>query len=316
MKMLIKDFLKIIRNLFMTFIFYLIFFSYKIIYGKKLVLCECYMHTNVLFFRKQNWGDDLNKYLFEYVSKIKILSFPFSKIRKNNHLTIFSLIGSILTFYRNDNKIIYGSGIIDPKKNIFGQPKKIISVRGPRTRGILIEKGIDCPVSYGDPVLLLPVFYKNNSIKTQTGGIILNMGTELKQLDLLNTFIKKYNLKVISMTHYKKWTDVIDDICSCKYIISESLHGLIVAETYGIPNVWVEFKDHSDYWNFKFYDFFESIGKNEKILKINTENDITDALKKINTWKKGNIDYNDLIKKYPFDIKIKLQNTDILEQGK
>ncbi|MFQ8823549.1 MAG: polysaccharide pyruvyl transferase family protein [[Ruminococcus] lactaris] len=42
------------------------------------------------------------------------------------------------------------------------------------------------------------------------------------------------------MSKYENWTDIIDLICSCKMVLSESLHGLIVAESYSIPSVWVE----------------------------------------------------------------------------
>ena len=47
---------------------------------------------------------------------------------------------------------------------------------------------------------------------------------------------------VISMINYDKWTDVIDDICSCEYILSNSLHGLIVADAYGVKNLFCEEK--------------------------------------------------------------------------
>ena len=83
-------------------------------------------------------------------------------------------------------------------------------------------------------------------------------------------------------------------------MISESLHGLIVAETYGIPNVWVEFIQHPDYWDFKFDDFYGSIGKDERIIKIKRVDDVEKACKKIETWKRGNIDYEKLKSLFPF----------------
>ena len=129
------------------------------------------------------------------------------------------------------------------------------------------------------------------------------MGTDINQLVHVEEVINKYNLEIISMTDYAKWTDVIDKICSCQYILSESLHGLIVAETYGIPNVWVDFMDHPEYWEFKFQDFYESIGKNEKIIKIRTSDDLENSITVTNNWKKGNIDYEKLVSFYPFDIK-------------
>ena len=65
-----------------------------------------------------------------------------------------------------DNKIVYGTGAMNPNWKIIGKPNKIISVRGPKTRQVFVSNGIYCPECYGDPVLLLPVFYKKNVEKT------------------------------------------------------------------------------------------------------------------------------------------------------
>lgn len=298
-----KKILKLIRNVIYSIALYPIIFLCEIIYGKKAIFCECYMHNTFLPFRKQNWGDDLNKYLFEYGSNIKILNFPFSKMLNLRNKRVYSLIGSIISFYTADSKTIYGTGAMNPNWKIIGKPNKIISVRGPKTRQVLIANGIDCPESYGDPVLLLPVFYKSDVKKIEKGGVIVNMGTDINRLAHIKELFSKYNLEIISMTNYNNWTDVIDEICSCQYIISESLHGLIVAETYGIPNVWVEFVNHPDYWDFKFQDFYESIGKKEEIIKIKSSDDLEKSIKAIDNWQKGNIDYEKLKSFYPFDIK-------------
>lgn len=292
-----------LRNILFSIFFSPIIFFYSWVYkGKKAVFCECYMHSTLLPFTKRNWGDDLNKYFFEYVSNVKIVNLPFSQMLKCPNTEVYSLIGSVLSSFRTNNKIVYGTGIMDPQREILGIPREIISVRGPRTRQVLLENGIDCPECYGDPVLLLPIFYNRRASQVNCGGLILNMGTNSKNFEFINEVIRKYNLKMISMTDYEKWTDVVDEICSCQFIISESLHGLIVAETYGIPNVWVEFMDHPEYWDFKYIDYYESIGKSEEIIKVKTMEDVEAAIDKAGGWEKGNIDYNELIRLYPFQI--------------
>jgi pyruvyltransferase len=68
---------------------------------------------------------------------------------------------------------------------------------------------------------------------------------------------------IIKIFNYRNWKDVIDQICSCQFIISSSLHGLIAAEAYNIPNQWVEFKEplvNDTSRRFKFHDFFLSMG--------------------------------------------------------
>ena len=71
-----------------------------------------------------------------------------------------------------DNTIIYGSGAITSNPDIKGRPVKVLSVRGPLTRDVLIKNGIDCPAVYGDPALLLPLVYKPQIKNNERIGII------------------------------------------------------------------------------------------------------------------------------------------------
>jgi len=57
----------------------------------------------------------------------------------------------------NSKALVYGSGIRDIQQNIKGGIIKC--VRGPLTRKRLIEIGCNCPPVYGDPALLLPLYY-------------------------------------------------------------------------------------------------------------------------------------------------------------
>lgn len=272
-------------------------------YNDDLIICESYIQKRKGKLVHHNWGDDLNIYLFEFVTQKKVQSIPMTrdkiKFSGNNYL----LIGSIIGFYNLDNKIIYGSGILNPKKKVNGKPQRIISVRGPKTRKVLLDSGIMCPEKYGDPVLLLPLFYSPVKAPSRQGSVILNIGTKKENNDIVSKFCKLFDVNIISMTEYDKWTDVIDKIYNSKYVISESLHGLIVAETYGIPNLWVEFIDHDENWTFKFDDYYQSIGKTETIISLQngfSKDMINDHLL---SWQKGSIDYSRLLSYFPFEIK-------------
>ena len=136
---------------------------------------------------KCNWGDDLNAIIMEYLSKKKLLILPNNRLTELLQIPNNLVIGSILTFYPLKNATIWGSGIINDTEidNIQGKPKKVLAVRGPRTRKILLELGIDCPEIYGDPALLMPLFYKTSQIKKYKLGIIPHMK------DIENPVLKK-----------------------------------------------------------------------------------------------------------------------------
>ena len=53
---------------------------------------------------------------------------------------------------------------------------------------------------------------------------------------------------------------VIDRIASCDCIASSSLHGLIVSHAYGVPAVWIKFRDLPSGDDVKFHDYYLSLG--------------------------------------------------------
>lgn len=192
-----------------------------------------------------------------------------------------------------------------------GGGTKALCVRGPKSRQWLLNEGVDCPEKYGDPALLLSKYYKPN-IKQHLNQVLIIPHKATVNSDKVKEAVALFNAHTVDMEHYDKWTDLVDEIASSRFVISESLHGLIVAEAFGIPNVWVEFKEHWEYWEYKFEDYYESIGKKGmqsiKIYQMDSYKDAIETSK--NSWTVGNIPYKDLLETFPFKIVVDMIEDD------
>jgi pyruvyltransferase len=231
-----------------------------------------------------NFGDELNHYIisrlsghsvnqviipstgFDYI--YKSLSFIFyrvvslrdyPKLLIQFFLTDFIVgIGSVIAVPNSSKAKIWGSGII--KKDDKINPASFLAVRGKYTQKRLKELNFTVPETIGDPALLLPlIYYPNKTKKYQLGIIPHHIHYKNIKERICDTKIKIINL-----------TDpiekVIEEINSCHYTISTSLHGIIVSQAYGIPSLWYTYKEKSLFGdNIKFYDYFSSVGIEEYI---------------------------------------------------
>ena len=245
-----------------------------------------------------NFGDVLNPLLLHKLTGKKILPVKALYYKKNH----FFAIGSILnraTRYTT----VWGSGFISEDSHCQEKPLKVLAVRGPKTRQILLNDGIDCPKVYGDPALLLPKVYYPKIIKKYKLGIIPHYVD--KNNEWLSTVKNNPEIKILNIQENNPFT-FIDELLSCEKIASSSLHGIIVADAYVIPSTWIEFSDKVMGNGFKFLDYFASVKRKDKEPLVITENTkLSDIYDKFYDYK-IDIDLNKLLKACPFKITNKL----------
>ncbi|ANQ47877.1 polysaccharide pyruvyl transferase family protein [Flammeovirga sp. MY04] len=257
----------------------------------------------------ENWGDDINYFFLREIIKRPITVFNQYSLAYRLNLKNYLVIGSVIDMLSRKNTEIWGAGIIDEKNVLSIKPNKVYAVRGPLTRKKLLEQGVKCPEVYGDPALLIPLHYKPSVKKEYSIGFIPHR-SNLERIDDFTIdgvqISERQDILVIDLSNYKKWTDIIDQICSCENIISASLHGLIMAEAYKIPNVWVEFGKPLIGGHFKFHDFFLSIRRDRETPFIidNYEFPLKDIQKELLSWQPGYIDLQPLIDSAPFPINL------------
>lgn len=199
-----------------------------------------------------NWGDALNPVL------IKLLSGKSALHLTGLHHNRYFAIGSILED-ANENAEVWGSGFIRENGRVTGHPRAVHAVRGPLSCAQLLKQGVECPKVFGDPALLLPRFYNPQVCKRYSVGIIPHY------IDKDNNWLERYRSdpRVLILDIESDTQDFVRAVKSCETIISSSLHGLICADAYGIPNSWVQFSDDVVGGHFKFRDYRLSIGAGE-----------------------------------------------------
>ena len=255
--------------------------------------------------RPVNWGDDINDHFIRLLTRRDIAIYFDTPVaiamKKQNWLCI----GSTLNYLTTRQTIVWGAGVIDNELDLREEPARVCAVRGPLTRDYLVEHGIDCPEIYGDPALLIPYFYKpTRSKRPREGRIGFVPHYKDKASPILAEIARVHlGLRFLDISNYGIWTDFIDQICECEVVFSSSLHGLIVAEAFGIPNYWISVSGDVIGAGFKFRDYFASLGKQiiEPIVLDETFDPV--AFLASPTWSPGKIDLKKLLAACPFEIK-------------
>jgi pyruvyltransferase len=251
--------------------------------------------------RHRNWGDDLNYYFIHLISGRPVVFYHNFWLAKKLHFTNYLCIGTLLDAvnYSNKETIVWGSGVSGQDRDLV-LPAKILSVRGEKTREFLYDRNIDCPEVYGDPALLLPRYYKPKKSSCQHRLGIIPHVMDLSNEFLLNIIEKNVNdVVLIDLQNYRQWTEIIDLICSCEYIISSSLHGLIVSDAYGIQNCWVTFSDKV-LSTFKYPDYFSSVGRTTSQPMCLKGSDVDEIIDNCHFWEQKEIDTSKILDNCPF----------------
>lgn len=169
------------------------------------------------------------------------------------------LLGGSILNWGDERCVAWGPGIADASHEV--NPKmRITAVRGPLSRERALACGAVVPEVYGDPALLLP-------------RVFPRMIGAARAVGLVPHFIHYEMMKrlygdacyIVDVT--QPLEAVLAALWSCETVISTSLHGLILADAYGIPSGWASVPSNpigGDKVGTKFLDHFAAVGKDTK----------------------------------------------------
>jgi pyruvyltransferase len=195
--------------------------------------------------RVNNFGDLLGPLIVSRICELQKLNHSDSDKRR------LLTVGSIINVEARAGDVVWGSGIhgnLLPLRNPIPH-LDIRALRGPLTARVLQQSGLGVPEIYGDPALLIPKLWSDSElgIHRQSGGTLHVPNYE----DIASAPNGALDPRGNPF-------DIVRKIASAKLVIANSLHAIIIAESYGVPTIVVASPSQR---LFKYEDYFEGTGR-------------------------------------------------------
>jgi pyruvyltransferase len=237
----------------------------------------------------RNWGDALSPVIVNLLSGKQVVH------REGLHHDRYLVLGSILGG-ANSRSEVWGSGFIRAGERVVEKPRAVHAVRGPLTRDMLVSQAVECPDVFGDPALLLPRFFRPDVEKRFEIGIVPHYAD--KSHGWIERVRRDSSVHVLNIE--SGIAEFVREALSCQVILSSSLHGLICADSYGIPSAWLKLSDQVVGRDFKFRDYRRSITADDPIAVEVTASTPLAAATRTATLTVPQIDLRKLVLACPF----------------
>ena len=219
----------------------------------------------IYIWKSNNIGDGANVPIFQQlVSNPEFIDCAHMRnfgSEANDTYVVFGM-GSILSAcHHNSSKdVICGSGLISDQRQPI-QPKHFISVRGPLTRKCFLDAGISCPPVYGDIGLLFRYFFPAPLCVPKKYKIGFIPHYIDATLPIIKEMVKNPDFTIIDINQALTPAKFVHEIYECDVILSSSLHGIIISDSYGIPAHHIVLSNNVVGGTFKFRDYYASVNR-------------------------------------------------------
>ena len=208
-----------------------------------------------------NFGDAINPLIVGHIAGREV------KHQGPQRADIFA-IGSMLQVVKRAHKeprekgnvVVWGTGLLNPVFcHDFLDNVDLALVRGPITAALLKRE----LKRFGDPGLLINDALPFDGSRQDRIGIVPHYSL-MDDPDVLAFAASDPAYLLIDPRGDA--AEVCLQIASCAHVFASSLHGLIVADAYGVPNTWITPKGQS--W-LKYLDYAASIGRRDMMAPLN-----------------------------------------------
>lgn len=190
---------------------------------------------------RPNFGDDINPTFFARVTGLPV---RLAATGRTPHLLG---AGSILE-KATPASVVCGAGFLAAPTGPPPRPSAVVAVRGALS---LAAIGGDEATLLGDPLVLVDGLVQPVPKRHPVGFV-----PHVVSIDRWRADCRGRSLLVDPSA--EPWR-VVETIAACELVLSQSLHGLIVADALGVPNVWVAPAAGMVGGRFKFDDYFSTL---------------------------------------------------------
>ena len=254
------------------------------------------------YYKGRNFGDALSPKLVERLSGKTV---RYSHIRHAQMAAVGSILFSGSSLFLDRKRLfsaygagklfmkavdaampvlrIWGSGLLsdDMVADAIGVRKaEACALRGKHTRDVLERVGVvSCDqakhIPLGDPGLLYPELLNEMPAKRYDIGIVLH-ASDREYGNALSAEFDRYGLKTCMVDVLQNDPlNAVKEIGECGKIVSSSLHGLVVADSLGIPSrhiVLSNLGQSPDEVLFKFNDYYSAFGIEDLPISVSAAN--------------------------------------------
>ncbi|WP_035732260.1 polysaccharide pyruvyl transferase family protein [Gulosibacter molinativorax] len=189
-------------------------------------------------------------------------------VLRNSKVADLISTGSILGWLRRDQveesgraepQHVVGSGFMYSSDVVIARDNlKIHSVRGHLSRQKLDWLPMQS-IAIGDPGVLVSEFASIGNTPVRQGiGFIPHhsrVDDEVFCRPYIDAGFRKIDIRTNDIDGF------MTELASCEAVISQSLHGLIFADAIGVPNVWLRLQGVVGKGDFKYLDYFSTVGR-------------------------------------------------------
>lgn len=199
-----------------------------------------------------NFGDAISPVVVAHVSGREVVHAGVHKAELWGIGSLLQVVKRAYTAPKDMRPTVWGTGLLHAVNGIeFTKHVDIALLRGPITAALLnIEMA-----RFGDPGLVISDVWPHDRAPNGKIGIVPHHSLiDDPALSALLDSDPKYQL----IDPRDPAQDVCAAIAACDHIFASSLHGLIVADAYGVPNTWLAPVGQS---RFKYLDYAAAVGR-------------------------------------------------------